>query len=116
MTESEYLDRQESRLRGELTRAAVRIEAHLNRALPVERVVREHPVVSMGASAVGGIVAGLVVGRLLNVDGAGALLRSLRLAARPMVWATVRGARSFAIDALSGSDSESPAEGAPSPD
>ena len=93
MTESDYLDRQESRLRGELAQAAQRIETHLNRAIPVERVVREHPVVSLGASAVGGVVAGLVVGKLLSADRAGAVLRSLRLVAQPMVRATVRGAR-----------------------
>ena len=96
MTEKEYLDRQESRLRSELAQAARRIETRLSRAIPIERAIRDHPVASLGAGAVGGIAAGLVVGKLLGARSAGVVLRSLRLAARPVV----RGARNYAIDAL----------------
>ncbi len=102
MTENEFLDRQESRLRKELSQAAHRIETHLSRAIPVERAVREHPVVSLGAGAVGGVAAGLVVGKLLGARSAQVVLGSLRLAARPVL----RGAGKRVIDALFGADPE----------
>ena len=96
MTELQFLDRQEARTRGALIRSARRVEDELSRALPLERAVREHPVLSLGAGAAGGVVAGYLLGRLLSSRGSRVVLRSLRAAARP----ALRDARSALVDAL----------------
>jgi len=83
MTESEYLDRQEARSRRAISEAGARIEDELFRILPVERLVRDHPALSLGAGAAGGVVGGYLVGTVLGSKGTGALVRALRIAFAP---------------------------------
>jgi hypothetical protein len=83
MNEIEYLDRQEATTREALTDSAQRIEAELSRALPVEQIVRDHPVLSLGAGAVGGLAAGFLVGKVLGTRAGSAVLGAVRMAARP---------------------------------
>jgi hypothetical protein len=96
MTESEFLDRQEARAREALTDSARRIETELSRSVPLERIVRDHPVLSLGAGAAGGVATGFLLGKLLGARGAGAVLGALRTLTRP----AVRGFRKAAVDAL----------------
>jgi len=96
MTEREYLDRQEDRTREALTGSAQRIETELCRAAPLEEVVRDHPVLSLGAGAAGGVAAGYLLGTLLGSRTSRAVLGALRVAARP----ALRRIRTVALDAL----------------
>jgi len=83
MTENEYLDRQEATTREALTDSAQRIEAELSRAVPLEQIVRDHPMLSLGAGAAGGVAAGFLVGKVLGTRAGSAVLGAVRMAARP---------------------------------
>ena len=83
MTENEYLDRREERTREALAVSAQRIEAELSRAVPLEQIVRDHPVLSLGAGAAGGVAAGFLVGKVLGTRAGSAVLGAVRMAARP---------------------------------
>jgi hypothetical protein len=98
MTESEFLDRQEARTREALTESTRRIETELSRAVPVEQIVRDHPVLSLGAGAVGGVATGFLLGKLLGSRGSAAVLGALRT----LAWPAVRQVRRAAVDALFG--------------
>jgi hypothetical protein len=83
MTENEYLDRREATTREALADSAQRIEAELSRAVPLEQIVRDHPVLSLGAGAAGGVAAGFLVGKVLGTRAGSAVLGAVRMAARP---------------------------------
>lgn len=96
MTESEFLDRQEARAQKALADSAQRIETGLSRAVPLEQIVRDHPVLSLGAGAAGGVATGFLLGKLLGSRGSGAVLGALRT----LAWPAVRRYRNAAIGAL----------------
>jgi hypothetical protein len=96
MTESEFLDRQEARAREALADSAHRIETELCRAVPLEQTVRDHPVLSLGAGAAGGVATGFLLGKLLGPRGSGAVLSALGT----LAWPAVRRFRSAAIEDL----------------
>jgi len=98
MTEKEYLDRQEARAREALNGSAQRIEGELEKIVPLEQIVREHPVLSLGAGAAGGVAAGFLVGKVLGTRAGSAVLGAVRTAARP----GLLGLRRSVIDALFG--------------
>jgi len=98
MTENEYLDRQEARMREALTDSAQRIEAELSRAVPLEQIVRDHPVLSLGAGAAGGVATGYLLEKVLGSRAGSAVLGVLRVAARPGLLRL----RTTVIDGLSG--------------
>ena len=96
MTEIEYLDGQEARARKALTDSARRIVTEFSRVVPLEQVVRDHPVLALGAGAAGGVATGFLLGRLLGSRGSAAVLGTLRT----LAWPTVRRFRRAAVDAL----------------
>jgi len=83
MTERDYLDRQEARAREALNSSARRVESELSQVVPLERIVRDHPLLSLGAGAAGGVAAGYLLGTVLGPRAARAVLGALGVAARP---------------------------------
>ena len=93
MTEKEFLDRESRLARAELNKSARKLKADVDTAFDVERLIRSHPVLSLGIGAAAGFLIGDQLGsrrhghrgvlRTLGVFATRPLMSALNVLIRP---------------------------------